>query len=238
MQNTHTSIVPVAVRIAQYGHARRAFTLIELLVVISILAVLAALLIPVASRMMAESRTTKCLHFLRVIGNATMRYAGEHEMTLPKTTHQRRQGEKSWSITLQPYADGKVTFRCPDDKHKERAYSYVINDFLTPNPAGAPDLDFSRLTRLERANETVLFAEASEEYAKSDHFHFTNYRGAEIPEDTVRSQIAVERHSGAANYLFTDGHVEKLTWLRVFERLREPGDRILDPTAIDTANPQ
>ncbi len=210
---------------------RTAFTLVELLVVIAIIAVLAALIMPMMSRVTQQARTRKCANFMRELGIAAIRYAGDHDMTLPVTSHQRRKGGKSWTLTLQEYAEGKVTFRCPCDEDTERAYSYVINDFLTPNPSGAPDIDFSRLLRLEKQSETLLFAEASPEYKNTDHFHFTTYRGMPIPPSELQGQVAVERHLGSANYLFADAHVETLSWKQAQVLLRQPGSRFIDPTA-------
>lgn len=209
---------------------RQAFTLIELLVVITIIVVLAALSIVAVQRATTKSRTMKCYNNLRQLGIATLNYAGNNDMLLPATTHQRSSGRKSWSITLQDYAQGKIVFRCPEDEDKTRAYTYVMNDFLTPNPAGAPDIDFSKLTRLERQSETVLFAEASQNYTNSDHFHFSEYRGSQLPPLEFEKQVGTKRHGGAANYLFADGHLETLTWEQVRVRLAESGSRFVDPT--------
>lgn len=209
----------------------RGFTLLELLVVIAIIAVLAALLFPYLSRMSSRGLTAKCTNYMQQLGHAVMHYAADNEMTLPVTTHQRRAGGKSWSITLQPYAEGTLCFRCPCDEDTERVYSYIINDFLTPNPAGAPDLDYSKLARLENRRDVVLFTETATEYKNADHLHLTNYQGNIIPPEALEQQIAVRRHQGAANYLFADGHVETLSWEQVLKNTREPGNRFFDPTA-------
>ncbi len=207
-----------------------AFTLIELLVVITIIVVLAGLITAAMQRAALKGRTMQCFNNLRQLGIATLNYAGNNDMTLPATTHQRRTGRKSWSLTLQEHAGGKIVFRCPEDEDKMRAYTYVMNDFLTPNPAGAPEIDFSKLTRLERQSETVLFAEASVNYNTSDHFHFSDYKGTKLPPEEFEKQVGTKRHDGAANYLFADGHVETLTWEQVRVRLAEPGSRFVDPT--------
>jgi len=212
-------------------HGGGAFTLVELLVVVAVIAVLAGLLAPAAIRISEESRATKCSGFLRQLGTAAMLYAADHEMSLPVTVHQRRQGGVSWTRTLQEYASGTLTFRCPDDPHSTRAYSYVLNDFLTPNPAGAPDLDFSRLSRIERPSQTFVFAEADAGYANSDHFHFSEYAGRAVPAPVFAAQVAVERHGGSANYVFADGHMETLPWSDVRIRLETPGSRFVDPSA-------
>ena len=62
---------------------RRAFTLIELLVVIAIIAVLAAILFPVFSRVREKARQASCLSGARQIGMATQMYAQDQDETLP-----------------------------------------------------------------------------------------------------------------------------------------------------------
>ena len=204
--------------------------MVEVLVMVSLIAALSALAVPISRTMLTRSHAVNCASNLRQIGMATMMYASDYSMTLPVTTHQRRSGGLSWSLSLQPYASGKVTFKCADDEEKKRPYTYLINDFLTPNPAGAPDLDFSRLSKIQRPETTFLFAEASATYLNSDHFHFSDYRGHSIPPAAFAKQVAVERHGGKSNFLFTDGHVETLSWKEVQLRLQATGSRFVDPS--------
>jgi prepilin-type N-terminal cleavage/methylation domain-containing protein len=61
----------------------KAFTLIELLVVITIIAILAALLLPVVNRAKARSQQTTCLQHLRQVNLAVLLYADDHSDAWP-----------------------------------------------------------------------------------------------------------------------------------------------------------
>lgn len=63
--------------------AEKGFTLMELLVVITIIAVLAALLMPVLSSAKARAQRTTCLNNLKQINTAMQLYAGDNHDTLP-----------------------------------------------------------------------------------------------------------------------------------------------------------
>ena len=64
---------------------RRDFTLIELLMVIGIIAVLAALLLPVLGRARQQARLVVCMNNQRQLAAAALLYAGEQDSRLPAT---------------------------------------------------------------------------------------------------------------------------------------------------------
>jgi prepilin-type N-terminal cleavage/methylation domain-containing protein/prepilin-type processing-associated H-X9-DG protein len=211
----------------------RGFTLVEVLVVITIIVALASISVPLSRSIMQSVHERTCAANLRQIGVASMLYASDNQMSLPVTTHQRRQGGKSWTLTLQPYASGTITFKCPKDPVKTRAYTYVINDFLTPNPAGAPELNYSILARLSQPESTMMFAEASETYQNTDHFHFSEFHGGAVPDSVFESQVNTSAHSPRANYLFADGHIESLSRADVLARLKTANTTFIDPSHIN-----
>lgn len=213
---------------------RKGFTLVELLVAIAIIAVVAGVLGSVGRSLLGRSRLLDCSRNLRQVGMAAMLYAGDHQMKLPATSHQR--GGNSWTRSLQPYACETLSSKCAEDGNELRTHTYVINDFLTPSPAGAEHLDFSILAAIARPESTFLFAEAAIAHT-SDHFHFAPYYGGKVPPAVFEYQVAVGAHGDRANYLFADGHVETLSPEEIQIRLAADGTRFVDPSAGGKSNP-
>jgi prepilin-type N-terminal cleavage/methylation domain-containing protein/prepilin-type processing-associated H-X9-DG protein len=72
-------------RPAKHGRqSGRGFTLVELLVVIALIAILAALLFPVFSRIREKGWQTSCLSNLRQISLAVLMYAQDYDEMLPR----------------------------------------------------------------------------------------------------------------------------------------------------------
>lgn len=204
---------------------RRGFSLIELLVTIAVIAILAGLLLPALAKSRAKARKIQCLNHLKQIGLATVMYASDHAEFLPQSQHTRL----SWVGTVQPYLSGTNLHRCPVEPLKTRLHSYALNDFLTPHPFGARELDFSKTTAIPSTSESMFMTELHEEFEGSDHFHFADSQDAGYAPGSFRRQVAVERHQGSANYLFADGHVEGLRWPAVTNLLVRPGSRFVRP---------
>lgn len=204
---------------------KKAFTLIELLVVISIIGVLAALLLPTLSRSKSRAHAISCLSGLRQIGFGARMYADDNLDELPGSAH----SHTSWIGIIRPYLSGTNLYRCPKDPNFSRPYSYAVNDFLTAHPFGASSLNFSRITSVPDSTETFYMAETHADYSGSDHFHFADADSGGYQPEAFASMVDVKRHSGAASYLFVDCHAESIPWVKVRNKLVEPGSLFVKP---------
>lgn len=200
-----------------------AFTLIELLVVTAISGVLLTLGFTAARGAIEKVQATKCLSSLRQIGTAIQLYVGENQGRLPDTGHVREDGVSlSWTNTLSVYLGTNLIGRCPVNRQSVSLVTYGWNDNLTEATGnGVP------VTRCRTPASTLVVAETSDSY-NSEHFHFAGSR-SRVTFNQFKRDVGVSRHGTAANYLFVDGHTERLLGTEVKNRLDIPNSSFLIP---------
>lgn len=214
------------------------FTLIELLVVISIIAVLAAMLIPAISMVRDAARSANCRSNLREFGLAFEGYVGEQDGFYP---------DFQWQEKLQNYinSEGKIVMyfdgsqptlefkpaRCPSAPKKNLngwpisvSYSYVgvywkSWTMVEPSPPPGPQNYWKHFAwrvwvgaSVDQTFPIVHSAQvvrSTEKCLLSEHWNDGNAR-QNWGSDELNDQKARQMHAGRANFLFVDGHVSSI----------------------------
>lgn len=203
-----------------------AFTLIELMVVTSIVGVLTAMLLPALGGGRAAGRSVRCLAHLRSIGQSVVLYQSDFQDYFPISSHTTGSllSPAGWLRTLVDRGLEPAAACCPADEYRgQKLTSYATNDYLEPLTAG---IDFNpvtgrtlpggrrraitRVIHVPRPAEVIFAVEAAGE-GTVDHIHAVGWDRA----SQVGDAIAVQRHRGAANYLYVDGHAAALAWARL-----------------------
>jgi len=114
----------------------------EILVAMTIVAVLAAALIPSLRSMGARAESTRCLGNLRALGVAMGQYLADHSMTMPLLAAARANTSEDVPVidtVLGPYSEDGRIFRCPSDRTlaRETGTSYFYNSALGGQPVAS-----------------------------------------------------------------------------------------------------
>jgi prepilin-type processing-associated H-X9-DG protein/prepilin-type N-terminal cleavage/methylation domain-containing protein len=193
------------------------FSLVELLSAIAVIAVLAALLIPAVGRISASSDNVTCQQNLRSLGVGMTLYTNDHGNNYPYLN--------SWIVSIAPYLDGEDLGElyygnnvgcayCPSFVDEAggtnvrvengMATSYSANCWLLTNSRYVSDTE--RVNYIPEPARTMLLC---------DGVPYPNGQAALYYMRHLKSQeeggFVGYWHSGQANFLFVDGHVEGLT---------------------------
>ena len=133
-----------------------AFTLVELLIVIAVVALLAALLFPVFSRVRENARATSCLSNMRQLGSALTLYTQDFDETFPMSRfpdashplsgctssnpayqpEDKLQGSSyNWRRAIIPYVKNLAVFACPSNAYAWRQGGDESNPAYPPASA-------------------------------------------------------------------------------------------------------
>ena len=198
---------------------KRRFSLIELLIVVAIIAILAALLLPVLSRAKERARQVVCMNNLRQIAIAASIYVDDNDGWLPGEkgiTQTNNANGPSKTGLLYPYADSTVLWLCQNDYRQgtsiQYTYSYTMlgrvgctpeTDDVTPprSLSGGWRIDPRKITSFTALSKAMFVGEENTEKDFARYFindqRFTN-------DDTFGRNHFEEE--GGSSYL--DGHVE------------------------------
>ena len=135
-------------------------------------------------------------------------------------------------------ADGKRVYtektaslcRCPADKTKGNVFSnYLVGVGAIPNSyrfnASMQEVGQERgvkMVALSSPSKLILVVDGV--WKSYHHVRLTDAVDVGKVSKSNSNNVATTRHSGAANYLFADGHVERLKWSETWDRTAPGAD--------------
>jgi prepilin-type processing-associated H-X9-DG protein len=184
-----------------------------------IIAIMAALLVGPIEGAIQSANAAKCAGNLRNIGAGLLQFANDNNNCLPQRYYADQ--NSGYSIVILPYVgNNPAVFRCPSlsnpDWPEEPAYG--MNWYY----------DNANLLTVPNMTQTILATDTSGPNGQGSN------RADQNSGDP--GELASTRHRGQANYLFFDGHVERLPFSATQTTIAAGAQGPVDMWGVDQGN--
>jgi len=215
---------------------RAGVTLLELLLVIFIIAILAAVFLPVIGRTKTRSRQVDCLSQLRQVGIAHHAFAHDHNGKFPFQVPVREGG----TLELIQNVGGTV-------QTAFQHFRALSNDLITPRILACPADQRTRAESFsEFRNENLsYFVSVTSDYSRPDevlsgdrNIRLDGESSLSVMRFTASSHVAWtgELHEYDGNLLFTDTHVERRSSAALHGAITDSSNRVVAVMPVDPAS--
>jgi prepilin-type processing-associated H-X9-DG protein len=152
---------------------------------------------------------------------------------------------KAWIYTIAPFIQDVDSIRiCPDDLNGDarlrlKLTSYALSGYFSTETRP----NFLNVWKLHSTSKTIVMYELSDAkdtngqpQLQNDHVHSFNwFKPTNIAQGKVfaaiSGEVAVDRHGGTANYLYADGHVDRISASQINTWASAPFNFALPPDA-------
>ncbi len=198
----------------QETRIKNAFTLTEILVVLAIVAIIAALIVSVFTRVKSSANKTVCLSNLSQIGKALALYSGDNSGLAPPYMVRSiisidgplvDGNPELWKNSLMLYAKADGIFYCPSDSHSktdfqpecaDRGNSLITSYETTPYVNG----DIGE-------NKSVIVSLDNPKYSEISYLQDRVCQGRNMKTGRL---VFSTYHGETMNVLFLDSHVKHI----------------------------
>ena len=222
-RNIVTKMNSIAHSSPRRGAARRGFTLIELLTVIAIIGILAAIIVPVSTKVRRAARNAECASNLRQWVQAVMLYANDNKgnYIIRGTADDGTTGQ-TWVAVSNvvprmlygrhlPASTTIGTLRnCPARLDGNSGPSYFLNRPYVSGNTPAP-LDAVPFSRVRNPSHFMLMVDIDVTATVPNGYALIGLGGLTTYVSPMFTDATKDRHNGWAHMSFGDGHVAKVT---------------------------
>jgi len=223
------------------------FTLVELIVVILVVAIMAALLLPMVAKIRAMGEDAKCTANMRAISAGFHSYVSDNDGTfLPTTDQHDLLLSPYFGVSDYPWSSGnaswrasgaKTPFYCPRLAAQGRAVgnprlsviaiSYVLGNNATDWSSGQPSPHPAwprRIANVPSPSKMWIYTEGGLKRNGVLSMVVGALSTGYFLDPQSSAPTLAWPHDGRQNFLFLDGHVEALTYADYIQRV--PGSAI------------